>query len=174
MNSLWTPEVEPPQVTQAAEAVILQQTLEHGAVAVAKEGYKLIRTDHEPLVTYLDALGTVLDGQSAEGMWPSRILKLGASISALAYRETGYFHAIDTEALEAGELKARPLGIPEAYAISYVLDPGLQSLTVAVSEVPEFTEGAVVDRRDSGGFEQVMNIGAGCVRHYLQQAVHAA
>lgn len=90
----------------------------------------------------------------------------------LAYRETGYYQELDEDAFEAGAEVAKVIGIPEAYEISCALDPKLSTLLVTVQETPELAEkAAMADMR--GGYGQILTMGAGCVRHFLQQKVAA-
>lgn len=137
---------------------------------VAKEGLSILLASQRPLARYVSSLGETLNAASHEGLWPSRALRMGAAFGMAAYHETGYYHEVDSRSLLTGAERALELGVPEAYQISYVLDSHLNSLLDIVQEVPDLREHAN-DSRDQGGYRQVLAIGAGCVRHYLQQAI---
>jgi hypothetical protein len=172
MSAIWIPETIPPQVTPLAEEALLGRVLEQGIDNITGEGLDVLRSEHVPLAEYLDRLGFTLNGLSTEGFWPDKVLKTAASVSILAYRETGYFQTVDEDIFNAGASIAATTGVPDAYTISCVLDSNLQNLLDTIQETPELIEVAA-DRRHQGGYQQVVSIGGGCVRHYLQQALAA-
>jgi hypothetical protein len=172
MSDLWIPEYTPPQVTAEAEDAVLGQVLEFGLDRATRSGTEIIESTHEPLAEYLDRFGFALNTLAAEGLWADKVLKTGAAISMLAYRETGYFHEIDDESFDAGAEAAKVLGIPEAYNISFILDANLITLIEAVQDTPKLAESASMPDMQ-GGYGQVLKLGAGCVRHFLQQSIAA-
>src|SRR5581483_5489618 len=121
---------------------------------------------HEPLGEYVDRLGFCLNNLSKEGPWPDRVVKVGSSLALLAYRETGYYNVIDEEAFQLGCLAAVASGVPETFISSARQDEGLQELVEGVLAIPDFTD-------NEGGYRQVLEIGAACTRHYMQQALAA-
>lgn len=71
------------------------------------------------------------------------------------------------EILEAGSQLASEQGIPETYLSSLPQDPKLDYITSAIAEHRDMQD-------PHGGYQQVLGIGAGCTRYYLQQALAAA
>ena len=167
MTDIWVPEIGPPQVSGDAEVIVLNRILEEGVTFVSGQEIDRLQEEHEPLAAYLDELGFDLNRLSEEGFWPERTLKIGAALSMLAYRETGYFQLIDTDHFELGKFVADLYGIPEAYASSFLEDSGLKALIDAITGAPDFKHD------DGGGYAQVLSIGAGCVRHYMKHSLAA-
>ncbi len=165
-DMLWLPETTPPQVTESARLTVLEQMLELGVGGIEHQGLELLEARHEPLADFLNRLGFQLNAISTEGMWPERVLKIGASLSALAYQESGYTQSVDENAIAFGSMLANIEGVPEAYVMSLYADAGLQELLGAVRETPDFA-------RDQNGYAQVLCIGAGCTRHFMQQSLAA-
>ena len=166
MSNLWLPEATPPQVSDEARLTVLERVLAVGIGETERQGLALIQAKHEPLAVYLDRFGFSLNNVSAEGLWPERVLKIGASLSALAYQESGYFQTVDDEALAVGTMIAEIDGIPDVYELSLCTDGGLLELVDAVHDAPDFAT-------DQGGYAQILYIGAGCTRHFMQQAIAA-
>lgn len=166
MHNFWVPEITPPQLSREAYENMSLKVLEHGIHDVAHKGLADLQTQHEPFAEYLDRLGFALNNISTEGLWPERTLKIGAAIALLGYQESGYFHLVDQTALEIGTLIAELEGIPEAFSMSFALDGNLVELLDTTHDAPDF-------KADQGGYAQVLRIGAGCTRHYMQQAIAA-
>lgn len=166
MTDLWLPETTPPQVSESARLTVLERVFQVGVGGMEQQALSLLETQHEPFAEYLNRLGFQLNNISAEGLWPERALKVGAALSALAYQESGYFQTIDEEAFAVGCMVADLESVPEAYVMSLCTDTGLQELLGAVHEAPDFAA-------DRGGYGQVLQIGAGCTRHFMQQAIAA-
>lgn len=170
---LWLPEHTPPQVTEEAKEQVSQQLLEHGLSVVAEEALHALQTDCDPLAAYLDELGFTLNQVSAEGLWASRLLNIGAAITFFAYREADYFPPINKLTIELGQMTAKAEGIPEAYVTSLHSDYALMDLLQTISESYVFREDTLLTT-DQGGFRQVLDLGAGCTRFYMQQALEVA
>ncbi|HSH55797.1 MAG TPA: hypothetical protein VK983_03155 [Candidatus Limnocylindrales bacterium] len=171
MNTLWVPEKTPPQVTESAEQTLLLTAFDVGIFEMAEQGTEILHTEQEPLASYIDRFGFALNKYyEDEASWAGKVLKVGASIGVLAYRDSGFYEVIDDACIESGTMLAKETGIPEAYAIQPLLDPHLASLLETIQETPLLGE-YNVDPSQRGGYAQVLTIGAGCVRHYLQQAL---
>ncbi len=166
MAELWIPTATPPQLSEEAQTAVLTFVLEEGVTPITKAALRTLQSEQEPLGEYLDRFGFNLNTQSTEGFWPERVLKMGASLTLLAYREMGYLHQIDTTSFEKGSAAALLQGIPEAYISSMYDDVGLVDLINTVVTTPELSN-------SEGGYEQVLAIGAGCTRFYIQQAIAA-
>jgi hypothetical protein len=163
----WIPETnKPPLIEEDAEKVLIERIQKEGIVPVSTDGFELIRLVHQPLGRYLNGMGRELNSLSAEGPWPARALKLGACLTMLAYYHSGYEQHVDEDAVAAGSLLAELGGIPETFAVSVSLDPLLVDFNRQV-----LSDTALRD--EEGGFTQVVSIGSGVVRHYLQQAIAA-
>ena len=169
MSVLWLPETAPPQVSEEAQQTVALRLLTEGIVPISRTALSALETTHEPLATYIDRFGFDLNRFSMEGHWPERVLKIGASVGMLAYRETGYFQTVDEDAFALGAAQAIRDGIPEAYLSSRCQDQNLQALMSIVADAHELVEPA----SDSGGYQQILDIGAGCVRYYMQQSLAA-
>jgi hypothetical protein len=170
---LWTPENTQPQITEEAHDETLALLLAEGLDTITRDGLAILEADHEPLAEYLDRLSFELNHASTEGFWPERVVKFGAAVSIIAYRASGYFQLIDENDFIQGSQVAIRNGIPESYIISAISDSKLTGLVETLQETSLLSEGRL-DSRDQGGYAQVTSIGAGCVRHYLQQAVEQA
>lgn len=166
MSSLWVPEMKEPLLTEEVEFAMFEKIAADGLMQVASQGFYLIQEEHTPLGTYLDAFGEQLTLLSDEGDWPARALKIGASLTALAYRERGFYQEIDETAITTGALLADIGGIPETFITSTVTDPILLDFNTEVTRMDRL-------RDVSGGLTQVYNIGAGITRHYMQQVIAA-
>ncbi len=166
MAELWIPQQTPPQISEEAQSVVLSLVLEEGITPIANTALLDLQYSEELLGEYLDRLGYDFNKISAEGFWPERVLKIGASLALLAYRETGYLQTINETAFEQANMIAMLEGIPEAYFSSTYADLGLVQLLDNVIEAPEL-------REEDGGYYQMLTIGAGCTRFYMQQAIAA-
>ena len=166
MSSFWVPESTPPQVTQIAADAVLLELLDGGVIDTTARYLHRLEEDNELLGTYVDALGLELNKLTDDSDWPRRILRLGAASAYFAYRETGYYQTVTTEAFQIGSQLAALEGVPEAYVRSLVSDPLLESLLSTVKDT-------VIVGNEDAGVTQVLHIGAGCTRHFLQQAIAA-
>lgn len=170
---LWTPDLAaPPQLSEEAERTVTLKVLEHGVIPVANHALEQLQNEDQAYADYLDRFGFTLNQLSTEGFWPERMLKIGAALTLLAYREASYVPTIDEEAVTIGNMLAQLDGIPEAYLTALTLDQKLNNLTGAIIEAPDFSERGM-GSTDTGGYRQVLEIGAGCTRHYVQQAIAA-
>ena len=164
---IWAPETsKPPLLKEKAEQNVLRRIGTEGLTPVTTDGFDLIRLVHQPLGTYLNGLGRELNKLSEEGPWPARALKVGACLAIVAYYHSGYDQHIDEDALAAGSLLAELGGIPDTFTVSASLDPVLIDFNRQVTSVDALNDGGA-------GFAQVVGIGSGAVRHYLQQAIAA-
>lgn len=137
-----------------------------GAV-IDKELARLQEND-EPFGAYLDRFGFELNYKRPEGIWPARVLKMGATLAWIAYRASGYTQIIDDDAFSTGTFLAELWGVPDAYTTSYFEDYRLQRLMrLVLHNAPDLQEVGT-------GYAQVLTLGAGSTRHYLQPAVLAA
>lgn len=166
MSELWVPAMEPPQIDEDAKNAMLSRLRERGVIKVASVAVTDIRDDHKPYDRHLDRWGRELNGLSEEGIWPLDALKMGAALALAAYREAGYYQTIDDTAVEIGDFVAEMQGVPDIYIMSLNEDLRLQAVIAAASRAPEFLD-------DEGGMVQVLGLGAGSARHYLQQAIAA-
>lgn len=172
-SDLWTPGFGvPPQVTPDAQISLLNRVIEEGIQPMVDDGLRILREESEPYAEYIDRFGFTLNQLSAEGFWPDKALKIGASLGMLAYRESGYFEAVDDDAFLVASERAKTVGIPEAYTISLIWDGSLINVLDGLREAPDISETAI-DVRHWGGQRQIIEMGAGCTRHYLQQALVA-
>lgn len=170
---LWTPDIaSPPQLSEDAERSITLQVFERGVMPVANQALELLQNEDEAYADYLDRFGFELNRISSEGFWPERVLKVGAALTLLAYREASYVPVIDEETVNIGNTLAQLDGIPEAYLTALALDQTLGNLTGTILDAPDFSERGMGNVA-TGGYRQVLEIGAGCTRHYVQQAIAA-
>ena len=166
MTFLWTPEHDAPQLSETAKTTVEVLMLEHGVVEVGRFYFSRLDSDHEAFAEYLDRFGDALNNLAPESLWPERTLKTGAVIAMLAYQQAGYLQTIDDQAIAIGEIAADIEGIPDAYSVRLHADPLLVELMGTAQNSRDF-------KVDEGGYAQVLDIGAGCTRHYLQQAIAA-
>lgn len=159
--------IDHPRVSQDARANLSLLMGEKGVPAIVATGREIIRTKHAPLAGYIIRLGQRYNTLSTEGPWPLAALKMGASLSIVAYQDSGYSQEVDECAIEFGTLLAELDGIPDAYLLSLNADSGLSDVPAEVIEIDHI-------RDKGGGIVQMLGIGAGCARHYLQQAITAA
>lgn len=168
MSELWQPGRLEPQVSDEAGQAVIEQVLAEGPVAVSRGAEERLGCEHEALMGYLDRFGFELNNLSDERFWPERVLKIGASLSLLAYRETGYYQCVGEDKMAISASLAEMEGIPEAYFSSLFDDQGLARLMSGISEARPFVA------PDASGYRQILDVGAGCVRYHLQNALAAA
>lgn len=168
MAELWIPEQQPPQVSEAAAATVAVQLLDEGLAATSNAGLDRLQTTQDAFGGYLDRFGFDLNQRFTEGLWPERVLKIGASLAFLAYRETGYFQDIDNDAFQLRQALAELEGIPAAYISSLFADEQLLSVIDTAQAAPD------LQAPDPSAYRQVFGLGAGCMRYYLQAAVVVA
>ena len=166
MSDIWTPGYNPPQVSYEATLAMLEELVEDGYTPLVARGQELLHSAQESLGEYIDRLGFQLNGLSDAGPWPDIMVKIGSAIAMCAYRETGYFQIVDEEIFNVGCLLATIDGIPDTFFTSAQADKSLQTLLGNVLSLPDF-------RDEEGGFQQIMTIGAGCTRYFMQQALAA-
>lgn len=168
MSNIWRPELQPPLATDDAIQTVMDNVMSEGVFAVTNAVYARLQSEDEPFGEYLDRFGYGLNQVSAEGLWPERILKMGAALAKVAYVKSGYYQVIDSDVFDSGTFLAELWGVPDAYQTSFIEDPGLQKLIRMVLEkAPDL-------QNEDRGYEQIIEIGAGSTRHYLQPAVLAA
>jgi hypothetical protein len=172
MNTLWTPENLPPQLSETA-TVEFQTLLQHDVAPVLNRAFVELEEENEPFATFLDEFGFNLNQASSEGIWPERALKTGAAVTLLAYRQEGITNAVDERAIELGRFVAELHGVPTTYLERALEDSQLQKLTTALSKNPLYDESKLIPE-NQGGYLQVLELGSGCARHYLQQAIQLA
>jgi hypothetical protein len=161
---LWIPEQKEPLLTDEAEVAMFEKIAAEGLVHVASKGFYMIRAEHSALGLYLNEFGSRLNHLSNELDWPERALKMGASLTALAYHERGFYQTVDEETVATGVMLAEIGGIPETYVVSASIDPVLVDFNAEVTRMDGL-------RDDEGGMAQVFHIGSGIARHYMQQAI---
>lgn len=167
MTELWLPAVTPPQISEEAHELVIAEVLEKGLIDTSRRAQASLSLEDQALSNYIDKLGHEMSFASPDIPWHKNVLRLGAGLAWRAYRETGYYQAID-EHFATGEILAELDGIPEAYLTSLECD--LKLISLIDHSIEDGVE-AVLQRVD---IKQVLGIGAGCVRFYLQQAVVAA
>lgn len=167
MSVFWLPEATPPQLSDESVTTIETRILEDGIAEACKPGLQRLENSTAGFATYLDQLGFNLNDLSDEGLWPARVLKIGASLTWAAYREAGYSQPIDDESLAISHAIAGLEGVPDAYFSSLWQDQRLLSLIETVSEAQLF------NTYSYGGYRQMLDMGAGCVRFYMQGALAA-
>ncbi|MGH7240049.1 MAG: hypothetical protein ACREHG_08285, partial [Candidatus Saccharimonadales bacterium] len=94
--------------------------------------------------------------------WPERALKIGASLTSLAYHESGYGEKMDEGALGLSIELAQFDGIPQAYLSSLFDDFVLKQLIGDVFSAPDFRA------PDDVGYLSALDLGAGCVRYHMR------
>jgi hypothetical protein len=167
MSELWLPQTTPPQINEEAKILISSQLLEAGVIHTGQLAIEQLQNREQNFGIYLDELGMDLNQASSEGYWPERVLKIGAGLAWLAYRQTGYFQSID-DRLEEAQGLALLDGIPEAYISSLACDQSLSSLMSLAVEDPDFK------RPNRFEYQQILDVGAGCVRYYFESTLRAA
>lgn len=172
METLWTPDNSPPQLSVVAAAAI-KQLLRSDITPLLDQAFHHLEKDNEPFGKFIDEFGFDLNRASSEGVWPSRALKTGAAITLLAYRKGGIDNPVDENAVELGRFVADINGVPTTYLESSFEDTTLQDLTTAISKNKIYDESKLA-REDQGGYQQVIQLGSGCARHYLRQAIQLA
>ena len=165
MSNLWIPEEVPPQVSPEAYQAVSERLLTDGLDRLYSSGARQLDHDQELIGDYIAELGDELSTTN-EIPWRKRVLKIGSAVSLVAYRETGYYQTIDEVALAVGKFVAELDGVPDTYLRSAVEDPVLLEVIDTVLAAPEFSQ-------NSSGFRHALTIGAGCTRHFIQQALAA-
>lgn len=168
MELLWSPLRNQPQVSPAVETELVSEIAHGGITDVTVEGLKILRRHQGLLLDYLESMGLILNNLTHECGWPSHTLRIGSAVAMYAYYETGYEHNVESEAVNMGYLAAQIEGIPKAYFSSLGRDDKLAKIMEAT------TKSSTFDAPDSDGYKQVLDIGAGCVRFFMEQALAAA
>jgi hypothetical protein len=165
-------ERQPPQLSQVAQEKVTNLVVAHGVVPVGGEALTVLEREQEALHGYLDRLGFDLNRTApSEAGWPERAVRMGAAFALYAYREAGCVPVIGGDELDISASLAEIEGVPEAYALSTYGDVGLMSLMRVVRE----------QANDFGirsnvlfGVGGALEMGAGCTRYHLQNALAAA
>lgn len=169
MNSIWLPEKEPPLVDGDAITKIMDRVLERGLVAIAYRELSVLKKESKAFNAFVKNFGTKLNELSTEGPWPDRAFKMGVALARVAYSESGYYQVIDGDAVDSGNFLAELWGEPDIYQTRYHEDESLRILVqAAIDNAPDLVPDPEL------GYSQIITIGAGATRHYLQPAVLAA
>lgn len=167
MNAIWTPELTPPQLTDEAVRLLCLQIEEEGVQEVATRALVTLQNEDEALAVCLDEFGMALNASTPEGIWPAKILMAGAALARQAYREAGFIDTVDENAVGLGRMIAEVSGIPDTYVMSVHEDTRLLDMTMQTAQLPAFDDShKLVANR--GRYTQVLGLGAGFTRHYLQ------
>lgn len=167
MSSLWLPEQHPPQASAEAVGDILQRVQEEGVTATVADAWTHLEDDDSLVVDHLNRVSRDIEDWHSCGLLPERMMKIGASLAWLAYRETGYYQAVDSDSFGVNEMLAQLEGIPQAYFMSLCDDRELMRLLGLAEQAPDLPIAEVHKYRE------MTDIGAGCVRYYLQGAIAA-
>ncbi len=170
MNTLgiWLPGQEPPQLNPEATEAILVDVLEKGIDTFTSEGRDEIERHHIALAEYLDLLSNSLVAVTEGEKWPDRMLRIGAATAILGYQKAGIDSEIDDQAIERGTMFAEFEGVPDAYVSCLYLDARLAELRSTLLTIPDLQNPELDEP-----YSRVMDIGAGCTRFFLQQAIAA-
>lgn len=168
MRDFWLPEHNEPRLTLAAERMVVDRIMGEGVGPVSQTALDRLQNDNEPLGAYLDELGFDLNRQSDEGFWPERVLKIGASLTRLAYHESGYPGQMDEGTLGLSIELAQFDGIPRAYLTSVFDDFVLKRLMGDVFLAPDFRA------PEDTGYLSALDLGAGCVRYHMRTMLEYA
>jgi hypothetical protein len=171
MSEIWVPEYDPPQVSAEAQQAVSMVLLDGDVPTITNSLEEEVLKVNEPLDEYIDQLGSEMC-MAKNNLMPLPVLRFSTVLALQAYRESGFDQIIDEEAWEVGTFTAGWEGIPTTYLISLVQDPGLQAVVdlAAVKLETSRIEPANLGR----GYRYIMEIGAGCARHYLKSALEAA
>ena len=123
--------------------------------------------ESQPLL--LEYIASVAVDAPVDSDKPRRFLRSGAVIANLVYFESGYTSAVREAGMTLGILDAEYEGIPEAFIMSLPNDPKLVSLMDIIPSRPEIS-----DLAEDNTYEQLLNLGAGCVRHFITSDALAA
>lgn len=163
---IWTPDTLPPKVDPEAGQSVQLKLLEHGLNDVVAFGMEQIEANQKLLAEYIDRFGFLLNDATADSPQPRETLRSGAAIAYLAYQETEYPPIVDHAALSIGNELAIAQGIPESFVASYYSDDGLRYILETAQVMPDYRAVRV-------GNHHVSTIGAGVVRHFIQQSFAA-
>lgn len=185
MNSIWTPGIKTPQLEESARLTTLERARSNGVIPEAIKAWERLQSRDTPLGTYVEELGKVVNSKvghtninvpphvdtsgSLRGYWAQGLLKSAAGMALSAYREAGYVPAIDDGVVSTGSLFAEIGGIPDTYGVSSFDDPELVALVDTLSEEAGLRDSVV--ETNSQAVKTILYIGAGCTRHFLQQAL---
>ena len=165
---LWTPDVIPPQTTAEAVKDILHRVQEEGLIATTAEAVTRLEDDDTLVVEHLARVSRDIEDWSSLGLMPERVLKIGAGLAWLAYHQTGYIPTVNEDTFSVSEQLAQLEGIPEAYVSSLWQDAQLRHLLTRTEQAPDLPLAEVAQ------YQQLADMGAGCVRYYFQGALAAA
>lgn len=163
MSELWTPVDRPPQLSEEALGTVSSRLLTKGVWKTSVSANALLKDSEQLLANHLVDLGNELNPDPSDS-WHIKLIGVGASLTWLGYRETGYYHNIDAAFEDARTLAALD-GVPSAYISSIGSDDFMFTLIDIASEAKEFKD--LNQRR----LKEAMVIGAGCVRFFFEQAI---
>ncbi len=162
MENLWIPEQKPPQIKPEVTDAILDRILGEGLTKVYQDTLPVFRDTQALLREQLKGVKT----EGLEDKRPILAVRAATVLTVFAYQESGYDQEVDGEAWYLGNMDAELEGVPEAFIKSVYLDNELQRLLEVIPETPEFHDGA-----EKYDYPQLLKIGGGSVRHYLQYAI---
>lgn len=172
MADLFLPEATPPLVTPEAKDEVSTEILTLGIVGLWEEAV-VDFYERQPILfhhilegcNFLDA-----EGNSINDDRPDRVFRTGAVIAERAYVKSGFDLSVDNpDKFDIAFWEAEWTGIPDAYLVKGIADTALQDLLAVMLDVPQMQDGA----EEYGGYEQILGIGAGFTRHYLQHELAA-
>lgn len=164
MSEFWIPPATQPQVSEQARLRLTEKFLEAGVVRPAVNAFYEMSETEELLGNYALELGAMMGEVGSQIKWHKNVLKIGAGIAYASYRESGYKNRID-ENFAIAELMAEIEGVPESYIFSLSDDQNL--ISVIDTSLSEGTN-MVLQRPE---LRHVLNVGAGLVRYYFEQAI---
>ncbi len=179
MNSLWIPSPKPPHLSEDAQNEILNRTMEEGLLTISRHAWVDLEQNCQPFGDKLKQLGDDLKLQSVNCRtpeiekgyyWDKGILKIGAAITHIAYRSSGYFQEISDGTFYEGAVLADMGGEPDSYFCSTTEDPALEKLVDCLAESRELTD-SVCGSTATDEHRYALLLGAGFARHYLQQSL---
>jgi hypothetical protein len=162
--NIWTPEHIPPQLAEETVEKVGDLLLEKGLTRVYGDVLPVFQLQYPLLREYF--LQMRLEG--FEDHRPVQVLRTAAVITSFAYLQSGYDQPIDERVLVQGQLEADLEGVPDAYLASVLSDANLRRLMDILTDAPELQDGA-----DQYDYAPILELGAGCVRHFFKQAVAA-
>lgn len=165
--AFWTPEQTPPQISSAALETIVERVRYEGVMPVACSALDKFGDAESDLLDRIDMLSFKQRDSYKLGV-PQRIMRIGASLTWLAYRETGYYQSIDEDTQVVCSLLAEVEGVPETYYQSLWQDLELLKLLGDIKTEPDLAAS------DDGSYQHLMDVGAGFVRYNLEGALKAA
>lgn len=168
MTDIIIPRHNPPQVATAVREKLANDMLAHGLWNLWDTALPVFSIKHRDLKDFVASFVFEQSGTLIEDERPRRAFRVGAVVAGLAYLQSGFDQNVEGDVFSLANLDAKLEGIPDVFVLSYAVDPELQNLVSLMLDTPEMQDGA-----ELGSYEQILAIGAGCTRHYLQYAVAA-